>query len=214
MQNAHADPGGKGAADPNRGRLIEGLAAAIAEKGYAAATIADIVAHARVSKRTFYEHFSDKETCFLVSYQVASDRALAAVASAVDPDRPSLEQIDVAARAYMGVLEENPALTRAFLLEIHAAGPRAMKLRRQILEQFAAMLRNLVQVGRKQHPELRPLSPAMSTALVGGINELVLVALEKGRAGSLRELAGTAAELVRAVLLAPGDQRIGREDHE
>ena len=57
----------------HRARLTGGLAAAIAEKGYAAVTIADVVRHARVSKRTFYEHFADKEACFLALYAETSD---------------------------------------------------------------------------------------------------------------------------------------------
>ena len=70
-------------------------------------------------------------------------------------------------------------------------------------QRFADQLRELVQAARGEHPELRALSPAMATALVGGINELVLVAVEKGARASSRELADTAAELVRAVLVAP-----------
>ena len=63
-----------------RARLTAGLADAIAEKGYAAATIADVVRHARVSKRTFYEHFADKEACFLALYSESSDELLALIA--------------------------------------------------------------------------------------------------------------------------------------
>ena len=82
--------------------------------------------------------------------------------------------------------------------------PRALKLRREVHQRFAEQLRELAQTARGEHLALRELSPAMATALVGGINELVLVAVEKGRAGQLRELAETATELVRAVLVAPG----------
>ena len=57
-------------------RLTAGLAASIAEKGYAATTIADVVRHARVSKRTFYEHFADKEACFLALYSETTDALL------------------------------------------------------------------------------------------------------------------------------------------
>ena len=60
----------------HRARLTGGLAAAIEEKGYAAVTIADVVARARVSKRTFYEHFADKEACFLALYSETSDELL------------------------------------------------------------------------------------------------------------------------------------------
>ena len=72
-----------------RARLEAGLAEAIAEKGYAAATIADVVRHARVSKRTFYEHFADKEECFLALYSDSSDELLALIAEAAWGDEPA-----------------------------------------------------------------------------------------------------------------------------
>lgn len=191
------------ATDENRARILEGLGQAIAEKGYVATTIADIVKHARLSKRTFYEHFADKEACFVASYEAVSTQMMQTVAAAVDPGRPWDEQIRAAARAYFNILEDNPTLARAFLLEVNAAGPRALTLRREIHERFATLLRGLVQSSRKQNPHIRPLSPEMATALVGGINELALVALEKGRGRNLRDLAATATELVQAVLAAP-----------
>jgi len=186
--------------DENALRLLEGLAAAIAEKGYAATTIADIVRHAHVSKRTFYQHFADKEACFLASYRAVTERLMTTIAAAVDPNTPWQEQLHAAARAYLHLLEENPALTRTFLVEIHAAGPKALELRREVHQRFAELLRGLVNLGRKKHPEIRPLSASMATALVGGINELVLVAVEGG--GRLRELERTATELLTSVLLS------------
>lgn len=186
--------------DENAARLVEGLAAAIAEKGYAGTTIADVVRHARVSKRTFYEHFDDKEACFLASYRAVTERLLGAIAAAVDFEAPWQEQLTAAAHAYFHLLEENPAVTRTFLVEIHAAGPRALELRREVHKRFAELLRGLVQRGSEKHPDVRPLTPAMATAIVGAINELVLVAVEGG--GRLRDLERTAIELVTAVLFA------------
>jgi AcrR family transcriptional regulator len=194
-----------GAPDPNRTKVVAGFSASVADKGYAATTIADIVRHARVSKRTFYEHFEDKEACFLAAYVALTDEVLRAisVAGAARPEVPWRERIRAAASAYFGALEAQPALTRTFLLEIHAGGPRALALRREVHQRFADLLRGLVHAARKKEPLLPPLSPAMATAIVGGINELVLVALERGRGRKLHELMGTVEELVSAVL-APG----------
>lgn len=200
---APGDTGPGSTGTPSRVRLLEGLAAAITEKGYAATTISDIVRHARVSKRTFYEHFEDKDACFLASYTAASEETLRKIATAAAPGLPWKERLHAATLAYLDALEARPEVTRTYLLEIHAAGARALQLRREVHQRFAEQLRGLVQTARGEHPELRALSPAMATALVGGINELVLVAAEKGRAGQLRELADTAVELVRAVLVAP-----------
>lgn len=190
-----------------KSRLFEGFERAVAERGYAATTIADIVGHARVSKRTFYEYFADKDQCFLAAYEAASERALVAIAQAVDDGASWEEQIAAATRAYLAALESSAAITRTFMLEIQAAGPRALKMRREVMHRFAALVRSLVESGRKKNPRLHALTPAMSIAVVGGINELVLMAVEEGRATRLRELEATAAELVRAVLTVPRRQR-------
>ncbi len=181
-------------------RLLEGMADAITEKGYAATTIADVVRHAHVSKRTFYEHFEDKEACFLALYVFASESALAVIAEAARADLPWRERIETSTRAYLDALAERPALTRTLLVEIQAAGPRALELRRHVMQRFADQLRALLDQAREEHPELRALSPALSTAIVGGINELTLLAVEEGRTDRLAELTDTAVELLLAVL--------------
>jgi AcrR family transcriptional regulator len=189
--------------DP-RVRLMEGMVAAVDEKGYGATTIADIVRHARVSKRTFYEHFADREQCFLACYSFASDIALHAVRQAADADVPWPQRVRAATHAYLATLQAHSTLTRTLLIEVHAAGPRALALRRTVLQRFALQLCDLVEAGRRDHPELRPITPAMATALVGGINELVLYTVEHGDAGHLTELEETVTDLVQAVLTPPG----------
>jgi AcrR family transcriptional regulator len=176
------------------------MVAAVTERGYAEATIADVVRHAHVSKRTFYEHFPDKETCFLAAYVAVSHEMLGRIARAAAEAKGIEAQINAAARAYFSGLEERPAITRTFLLDIHAAGPQAIELRRKIHQQFADMIRALVDNGRAQLSGVRPLSREMAMALVGGINELMMLAVEEGGAERLREVAETALQLVWAVL--------------
>jgi AcrR family transcriptional regulator len=181
-------------------RLMEGLAASIAEKGYAATTIADVVRHARVSKRTFYEHFADKETCFLALYSRTSDELLELIAEAASGPAAWDERLAAAARAYFERLAAEPALSRAGLVEIQAAGPRALKLRREVQGRYAELLRALSAQAAAEQPGIRPLTPALATAVVGGLNELMLEAVEAGREERLGELAGAATELLRALL--------------
>lgn len=187
--------------DIHRLRLLEGFASAVSERGYAATTIADIVKHARVSKRTFYEYFEDKEDCFLALYAEAIEILIAGVDRALrQPASTWQAQLDAGLDAYLSALEENPALTRACLLEIQAAGKRALELRLRGHARFASLLRAFVERTRAEHPSLRPLSVPMATALVGGIDELLLVNVEAGAKSRLTELRETAAELMRAVL--------------
>ena len=139
-----AAPTTRPAAAGHRARLTGGLAAAIAEKGYATVTIADVVGHARVSKRTFYEHFADKEACFLALYSETSDELLDLIAeAAASADGPWDERLGAAARAYFERVAGEPELIRAALLEIQAAGPRARGLRREVQRRYAEQLRAL-----------------------------------------------------------------------
>ena len=127
--------------DVHRLRLLEGFAAAVSEHGYATTTIAHVVKNARVSKRTFYEHFVDKEECFLALYAEAAEILRSVVEHALGlPAASWEEQLDAGLDAYLAALESNPALTRACLLEIQAAGPRALELRLRGRAKFAAVL--------------------------------------------------------------------------
>jgi AcrR family transcriptional regulator len=85
------------AGEASRARILGGLADSIAERGYAATTIADIVRHARVSKRTFYEQFADKEACFLDLYSQTSDELVALIAAAASGDAPWEQRLEAAA---------------------------------------------------------------------------------------------------------------------
>jgi AcrR family transcriptional regulator len=75
-------------ADPFRDRLLDGLAASIGERGYRDTTVADIVRHARTSKRTFYEQFASKEECLIEVLRRNNENLIANIRAATDPDRP------------------------------------------------------------------------------------------------------------------------------
>ncbi len=74
------------AALPFRRRLLDGLAASIGERGYRDTTVADIVRHARTSKRTFYGEFSSKEECFIELLAASNQEMIARIRGAVDPE--------------------------------------------------------------------------------------------------------------------------------
>ena len=189
------------AAAGHRARLTEGLAAAIAEKGYSAVTIADVVRVARVSKRTFYEHFADKEACFLALYAETSDELIDLIATSAANAPGSWEaRIGAAARAYFERVAGEPELIRAALLEIQAAGPRARVLRREVQRRYADQLRAFSEAAVAEGAVVSVLTPELATAVVGGLNELMLEAVEAGHADRMGELADAATELIRALL--------------
>lgn len=200
------------AADPRR-RLLRGIAAAVAEKGYAATTIADVVARAHVSKRTFYEHFADKQACYLEAYRRGTDRLgrrmLEAGTAAEGPWR---ERLRAAVAAYLRVLVDAPASTRTFTSEIQAAGPAALAARRAMHRRTAEALTAVVDDVRQGEPGLRPLRPLVADALVGAMTELVQNAVAEGDTAGIAALEAPILELLCGVLVAPPASREGPPD--
>ena len=90
---------GDDAASPFRRRLLDGLADSIGERGYRDSTVADIVRHARTSKRTFYGEFSSKEECFVELLWSGNQEMIAKIRGAVDPEADWREQIRQAVHA-------------------------------------------------------------------------------------------------------------------
>lgn len=174
------------------------MAAAVAERGYADTTIADIVRHARVSRRTFYEQFASKEACLLALYVAASERIIRAIAAAVETSGDRETQITRATEAYLARMQAHPRLTRTLILEILAAGPAGLQVRREINERYAGLFRGVVEADGGR------LSPELAAAAVGGINELILQAVLDDRIDRLAaDVAAPAAQLLHAVLSLP-----------
>ena len=147
-----------------RARMLDAMTAAVAENGYAATSVAEVINRAHASRRTFYEQFTDKEDCFLAAYQLATDYATGRLAEAVE--QPPVELSDYLGRIYTTHLREltaYPLAARAFMVESRAAGAPSQRHRRAVADQFAELFRI---PGSEQDPPLR-------TALVAASDELI-----------------------------------------
>lgn len=189
-----------------RGRMLGAMAEAVSRKGYAGTTVADVVAGAGVSRKTFYEHFGDKEQCFLAAFDAGVDMVLGAILAAeAGDDEGWLGLMRARVRAYLETLASNPAFARTFAIEVFAAGPRALERRAEVLRRFAQLFRDLHVEARRQFPDLPPVPEATYAAAVGAINELVSELAREGRTGALPELEDTLVYL-QVVLFAGRDQ--------
>jgi AcrR family transcriptional regulator len=180
-------------------RLLQGMAHAVAAKGYADTTIADIVREAAVSRRTFYEHFSTKTECLIALYETASRLALQAVSEAFDPAQPWHAQVEQAMTAYFDYLAQDPVLLRTLFVEILGLGMPGLVARRRVNDEIANFIQVAINSSDVECGPAAHLTSEMAMTVVGGINELVLQAIEQNRAGDLRELVAPATRLVRAV---------------
>lgn len=180
-------------------RLLEGMAQAVATKGYAETTIADIVREASVSRRTFYEHFATKADCLVALYEAASRGALDVLRNTIDPARDWQDQAESAISAYFACLSQNPALVRTLFIEILGLGSDGLAVRRRMNDDITDFMLQVINRGGRARKRATPLSRELAVAIVGGINELVLQAIERGRVPQLHELVAPAVQLVRAV---------------
>ncbi len=161
--------------------MLEGMALTIAKHGYRGATITEVVRHAKVSKRTFYEEFGDKESCFLELYDQTRQGLEQLIIHASHGDQPWREQIRTGTHAYYSALAAEPRLTQAFFIEIATLSERATQARREAFDHFAALIVQIVEEARKKNPDVpsRPLTHEMAIAMIGGMTELLISAIER-----------------------------------
>jgi AcrR family transcriptional regulator len=182
-----------------RGRMLEAMAESVAERGYGSTTVADVVGRAGVSRKTFYEHFKDKEDCFLAAYDACVDILMTQVIDAREGIEDWGEAMRASLRAYLEVMAAEPALARTFLVEVLAAGPRALDRRAEVHARFADLSRNLHEQMRRDHPELPEPPESTFHAMVGAINELVFEVVREGRTAELPVLEDSILYLQTAV---------------
>ncbi|MEH3053074.1 MAG: TetR/AcrR family transcriptional regulator [Patulibacter minatonensis] len=187
-----------------RERMLIGMANTIAKHGYRGATITEVVRFARVSKRTFYEEFGDKESCFLELYErTARDLEGLIVAASSADGLGWREQIRAGAHAYFSTLAIEPMLTKAFFIEIATLSERATQSRRSMLDHFCVLLGAIVEEARRRNPDVpsRPLPPMLAAAVVGGMTDVMIGALERDQyVESVDDLVETATDLLASVI--------------
>ena len=189
--------------ESQRTRLLEAVGGAVAEKGYAGATIDDIVRGAGVSKKTFYDHFRDKEDCFLAAYEAAADELFARVRDAQEGPDSWLERTRAGISAYLRWLAAEPALARVFLIEVGAAGPRAAERREVLRDRYAAQIAELQQDARAEIPALPEPPPEIFHAVVAAVDDLVVRRIREAGAENLTELEPILLHLQVSLLAGP-----------
>lgn len=167
-----------------RERLLDGMARTVAARGYAATPVAEVLSAAGVSRRTFYELFADKEDCFLAAYDAIAALCTRRLVAAYDAGRDWEDGIARAYGALLATLAGEPAFAHLGVVDVLAAGPRAVARREATLRRFA----RFVDWTRERTATSAP--PArVGQAIVGGIHELVYSAIVRGETARLPELA-------------------------
>jgi AcrR family transcriptional regulator len=184
--------------DPFRLRLLDGLTTSIGERGYRATTVADIVRHARTSKRTFYDQFASKEACFLELLRAETERLAEDIRAAVDPEADWHRQIRQAVEAYVGNIESRPAITLSWIRVLPSLGAAARPAQRHGLQLLSNLLIDLSASPGFQRADLPPLTAPLAVILLGGLRELTALAVEDGK--DVREIVEPAVDASLALL--------------
>ena len=189
--------------DLQRSRVLDAIARVVAERGYVAATVADVVRAAGVSRTTFYEQFASKEACFLEAYRHGVDAVDDRIRAAVHAAGPAgwRAQLRAGIRGYLDALAADPALARTSLHEVHAAGPAALDARADALRRFAARYHATFEQARAGDPALREPHPDALFVLCAGTEQLAAERLRERGADALLELEDVFCASAEALLL-------------
>ncbi|AYF75818.1 TetR/AcrR family transcriptional regulator [Nocardia yunnanensis] len=164
-----------------RRRLLDAMADAVRERGYRDTTVADVVRLARTSRRTFYEHFADKQDCFVALLSERNNDTIEQIYAAVDPTAPWDVQVHQAIESWIGASRVDTSITLAWIRDTPALGERARQLHREAAEAFTALIQNLTATPEFQSAGLHPPDKQMATILYGGFRELIASTVEDGR---------------------------------
>jgi AcrR family transcriptional regulator len=188
-----------------RERLLRAAVAAIADKGYPAVTVADIVHRAKVSRAAFYLHFRGREDCFLAATRRGGQLLFGYVneaSRAVPADTPDEEVLRAGCRAFLGFLADEPAFARVFYIDMPAAGPVAVERLEAAGCRFAEINARWHRRARTRHPDWPVVPDEAYQALAGATAELVRSWVSAGKTDALPELEDTLVALHLAVLAA------------
>jgi AcrR family transcriptional regulator len=177
------------------------MLASVAERGYAGTTVPRVVAEARVSRNAFYELYADKTDCFLDLCDQLADEVFADISAPAETEwRAALR---AGTKRYLQWWREHRDVARTYFVELPSAGARALEQRDRQYARFRELFGALGAWARTQEPELPPLRPLASRAIVLAVTELVAEEVRAGRIDSLTELSGEISELIVALLTAP-----------
>lgn len=171
-----------------RGRLVDAATHVFGTRSFGEARVADVLEHAAISRKTFYEQFADKEACFMAAYDAASMRARDAVRVAAREHERREASVRAGIDALLAFLAREPELARLLVVEVTGAGPSALRRRADAVRGFAAML-----AGTSEDD-----APLGAQVAAGGIWEVIHAWVLDGRAADLPELGDALVECALA----------------
>jgi AcrR family transcriptional regulator len=175
-----------------RRRLFGATVASVAERGYEATRVADLVEISGVSSRSFYDLFPNKEACFVAAFEAISRAAVAALSQSGDPARRWEDRVADSYGAFAEMLVRQPAAARMCLVEAYAAGPAA----RQSLDAAVAAFEDLTRDRIAGSPGRTTMPEELVAAHVGALQAIAQTCLLEGKPNEVAALVPDLAKLM------------------
>jgi AcrR family transcriptional regulator len=182
----------------HRRRLLEAMSDSIAESGYADTTVAEIVRRARASRRTFYQHFEDREAALVALLKETNVATVQEIAAAVDPNASWQTQIRQGIETWISRSDSHRALTLSWIRDVPALGAAARTLQDEAMKAFVVLVQTLSNTAELREAGIEPVPHARAIMLIGGLRELTAITVESG--GLLSDVTEEAVQSAIALL--------------
>jgi AcrR family transcriptional regulator len=169
---------------PKRQRILEGMLEAVGNAGYDSASVRMVLDQTGLYRQAFYDEFADKDVCYLeaLSYGVAKFEAIARVAA--EPETEWRAKLRAGLGAVLDALDVDPAIGRALIVEVHAAGPEALKIRSEAMKGIT----DFIDSARHASTGTEAPPPIAAEGIVAGMHAVVHAKLATGDNDGFREL--------------------------
>lgn len=188
-----------------RERLFAAMVATVAEKGYEATTVADLVKLSGVSRSAFYKHFEDKQACFLAAVEAMVEPTLRKL-GADESAPPGIERARAAFASLIETIVEQPAAAKMCIVEIYAAGPEGGALVDKMVDSSTDLAAGLLE----QVPERKGMPRELVRSIVGGIQKVIHKRLYRGQEEELLELVPQLWDWIFCYPVPPGPLKARR----
>jgi AcrR family transcriptional regulator len=175
-----------------RTRMIAAAVDTVEESGYARMTVAQVIGRARVSRKTFYDVFADREDCFLAAFDQAVEQLRGLVGDAFRDERSWRDGVRSSLACVLVFMEDEPALARLCMIEALGAGDRVLEHRADVLAELAAV----IDQGRLASSTAREPPPVTAEGIVGAVFAVLHTRLLDGGREPLTGLLGPLMSMI------------------
>jgi AcrR family transcriptional regulator len=188
-----------------RSRMLAAAVEAVEDVGYARMTVAQVISRARVSRKTFYDVFTDREDCFLAAFEQALEQARTIARDAYEQESGWREGLRAALARVLMFMDEEPGLAKLCIVEALGAGERVLDCRAAVLDELA----EVIDRGRSASNAMREPPEVTAEGVVGAIFAVLHTRVLEHGDQPLTDLLGSLMSMI--VLPYLGARAAGRE---